>query len=121
MHCHGPKGFAVGEAKEVLSLHTKGPWQREAILIFSNHFVLLLFFIFAKHFHGYEERRKEEGEKIEHEENSPNCPFWTYISKKYAHPFLGAWSLLFIYVQFTPSQGPKEFKSTWLRNRTMKV
>jgi hypothetical protein len=40
--------------------------------------------------HSYEERREGDGEKIKHEENSQNCPFWTYILNKLAHPLSSA-------------------------------
>jgi hypothetical protein len=39
-----------------------------------------------------------------------------HILKKSTHPLLDAWSLLLIYVQFTPTQGPKAFKFIISRN-----
>ena len=52
----------MGEPKEVLLLqNVKGPWQRNATLIF--FFIFFFSFFFAKRFHSYEERREEEREK----------------------------------------------------------
>ena len=59
IHCHGPKVFVVGKAKEVMS-EMSGDHGREKSNIF----------------HSYEERGEEEGEKVKHEENSKKCPFW---------------------------------------------
>jgi hypothetical protein len=36
----------------------------------------------------------------------PNTIISKHILKKSAHPLFGAWSLLLVHVQFTPSQGP---------------
>jgi hypothetical protein len=39
-------------------------------------------------------------------------PFLTYISKiKLTHPLFGAWSLVLIHVQLTPSGSTKSFKN----------
>ena len=46
----------------------------------SNIFLFFLIpFLWPIFFHSYEERREENGEKIKHEDNFQNCPFWTYI------------------------------------------
>ena len=56
---------------------------------------------------------KCHGEKVKHEESCQYYPFWTYILKKPAHPFFGAWSLLLVHIRFTPSQGPEGFKNAF--------
>ena len=43
------------------------------------------------------------------------------ISIKLSHLLFGAWSLLFVHLRFTPSEGPKGFKISLLRNPTMEV
>jgi hypothetical protein len=50
-----------------------------------------------------------------------NCPFWAYIKKKSAHSLFGARSFFLVHIRFTPSKGPKAFKTNFLRSRTMEV
>ena len=68
IHYHGLTGFTTGEAKEVLLLQMLGDHDKKKLMFF------FLFFL-AKCFHGYKERREEEGEKTKHEEKSQNGHF----------------------------------------------
>ena len=88
MHCHGPTGFAMGEAKEVLSLHMMGPWQREAVLIFSNNFVLLLFFLCQTFpwLRGKKERRRGQNRTWR---KFPKLPFLDIYFKKVCTSIFG--------------------------------
>ena len=51
-----------------------------------------------------------------------NYPFWTCIKKKISTFVFGAWSFMLVHIQFTPSEGPKDFINLYFwRNRTVKV
>ena len=41
--------------------------------------------------------------------------------KKLTHSLFGAWLFLLVHIQFTPSEGPKTFKTNFLRSPTMEV
>ena len=41
--------------------------------------------------------------------------------KKSAHSLVDAWSFFLVHSRFTPSEGPKAFKTHFLRRRTMEV
>jgi hypothetical protein len=44
----------------------------------------------------------------------------TYFLKS-AHSFFGAWSFVLVHIQSTPSEGPKTFKTKFLRSRTIEI
>ena len=47
------------------------------------------------------------------------CPLWA--SNKKNTFIIGAWSFFLIHIRFTPSEGPKAFKTIFLRSQTMEV
>ena len=49
------------------------------------------------------------------------CPFWACIKKNPAHSLFSAWSFFLVHIRFTPSEGPKAFKSIYLRSLSMEV
>ena len=100
IHCHDPMGFAMGRAKEVISMHMSGDHGRERCQ---------LFFIVMRKW------REGEGEKVKHEETLQNCPFWHTFKQTLTYPLFGAWSLLLVHVRFTLRQGPKYFKNAFFR------
>ena len=55
IHCHGPMGFVVGEAKKVLSLQMSGDHAREMPIFLIIH----IFYVLPNVFHSYEERMRE--------------------------------------------------------------
>ena len=77
IHCHGPTGFAVGEAKEVPTLQMLGDHGEEVPFSLSIYLSIFVFVFFAKHFHSYEERKEEE--MVKHEGNSQNYLMWKYL------------------------------------------
>ena len=69
---------------------------------------LTSYFWLAKCYCSKDEWEEEEGEKINHENNFPNCPFLASFKKINTSTFWCMVTLL-ILVQFTPSEGPKSF------------
>ena len=93
----------MGEAKEVLLLQMSRDHRRKyRFNIFQCFF-----------FEGGDVSivMREEGKKVKHEENSQKFLFGHILKKRSIYTLFGAWSLLLIHVQFTPSQGPKAFKT----------
>ena len=105
IHCHDPMGFVVGEAIEVVSLQMFGTVAEICRFnSFNIDFHCFFFLLLPNVFIVTRKVGGEEWEKVKHEVNSENYPFWTYIKKKLACPLLGAWSFLLVHVHFTPSQ-----------------
>jgi hypothetical protein len=75
IHCHDPMGFAVGEAKEVVSLQMFGTVVERCCFNNFNIDFLWFFSFFCQTFHSYKEGRGEEWEKVKHEVNYEHCPF----------------------------------------------
>ena len=80
IRCHGPTSFLMGICNRgSLATNIRGAWHRNTNMIF---FIQFLPQVVAKLFHSHERRRDdEEGEKVQHEENSLNCPFQTHMNR----------------------------------------
>ena len=103
------KGFCNGTCKRgSLPTNVKGPWHK--IVVFVDFNGLKSTKCLTKHFHGFEERRKEEEEKVKHDENFQNCPFW-HISKENpsTSDFLVHGHFSWSTSDLHTSQGPKNF------------
>ena len=107
---HGPMGFAVREAKMVLTLQMSGDHGRE-MPIFMKFYPLIYFLIYflnfrpAKCYCSQEERRKKgEGQTWR---RNPKTALVGHISNKISTSTFGAWSLLLVHRRFTHSEGPK--------------
>ena len=44
-----------------------------------------------------------------------------YKKKNPGHSLFGAWSFFLVHIRFTPNEGPKAFKTGFLRSRTMEA
>ena len=78
VHSHGPKDFAVGEAKEVLSLQMLGDHGKEMLFIYKYKSIS------TKCFHSYKERKREG----QHEEILKTTLFDIYLKEKKPNAFI---------------------------------
>ena len=69
-------------------------------------FNIIVFSFLANRFHSDEERRIRRSNM---KENFQIFFFLDIYLKKPAHPLFGAWLILLVLIQFTPSQGSKSF------------
>ena len=95
IHSHGPTGFGVGEAKEMLLVEKgKELWQR-------NIFIISFWWFFWG--------RREDEDKRRHKNGQiwllsfQNFPFWTHThthTQKSTYSLFGAWSFLLAHIWF---------------------
>ena len=71
----------------------RGPWQ-------TNVVILMIFF-------GKEKTNTREWSNLIY--FFQHFPFWIFIYSKIGHSHFGAWSFLLVHIEFTPSEGPKDF------------
>lgn len=90
IHCRGHTGFVARETKEVLLLQRPRDMAKNAVLIFLiNVFKIITTF--------KRKKRDNKGRNFSFKIFFPYYPIWT-------HPSFGAWSTLFVHVQFTSSE-----------------
>ena len=77
IHYHGPKGFAMGKAKEVLSMQMDHDKEMPVLGNVNGSKKI------AKYFHDFEEGRKGEGRTWR--KSPPKMPFW-HVLKKPTYP-----------------------------------
>ena len=93
IHWHGLTGFAVGRQMRCYGRKKVGAHGRNDVMI--NFWWDVLWW-----------RDDEEKRMLKFDFLSQRCLFGTY-TKQSTHSLLGAWSFLWIHIQFTPIEGPK--------------